>query len=155
MEASHPKVRKRSRNQAARSCSRNVGAGTRQSCKCVSLIHCFSRVNHCRHSRTSRSPASSPMPMPVTPLAAMLTDSVAVVAALFEAEGGDGVGVPSRVCRAVIAGNASNPIYVGDRWIMLKGAHKGKGRFGDVAGSGAATWFAGADEAIFLAAPRS
>ena len=26
-----------------------VGAGTRQSCRWISLIHCFSRVNHCRH----------------------------------------------------------------------------------------------------------
>src|SRR5450432_2810366 len=76
MEASHPAARSCSRNHWARSCSRNVGAGTRQSWRWVSLIHCFSRVNHCRHSRTPRSSANSPILNPAAAFDAMWSNPV-------------------------------------------------------------------------------
>src|ERR1035441_7714293 len=77
MLASQPYDRNCSRNQAARSCSRKVGAGTRQSCTWTSLIHCFSRVKNCKHSRTPWWSASSVRFVPVNAvLAAMLPASV-------------------------------------------------------------------------------
>src|ERR1039458_6439502 len=77
MDVFHPNERNCSRNHAARSCSRKVGAGTRQSCTWTSLIHCFSRVKNCKHSRTPGWSASSVTFVPVNAeLAAMLAASV-------------------------------------------------------------------------------
>src|SRR5260370_16020800 len=51
MRAMQPRARNWASIHSARFCSKNVGAGMRQSCKCWSLIHCFSRANHWRASR--------------------------------------------------------------------------------------------------------
>src|SRR5713101_6047386 len=51
MRAMQPRARNCASIHSARFCSKNVGAGMRQSCKCCSLIHFFSRANHCRASR--------------------------------------------------------------------------------------------------------
>src|SRR5258706_15176003 len=51
MRATQPRARNCASIHSARFCSKNVGAAMRQSCKCCSLIHCFSRANHCRASR--------------------------------------------------------------------------------------------------------
>src|SRR5229473_1612008 len=51
MRATQPRARNCASIHSARFCSKKVGAEMRQSCKCCSLIHCFSRANHCRASR--------------------------------------------------------------------------------------------------------
>src|SRR5260370_22683881 len=51
MRATQPRARNCGSIHSARFCSKKVGAGMRQSCKCCSLIHCFSRANHWRASR--------------------------------------------------------------------------------------------------------
>src|SRR5216684_2644932 len=51
MRATQPRARNCASIHSARFCSKKVGAGVRQSCKCCSLIHCFSRANHWRASR--------------------------------------------------------------------------------------------------------
>src|ERR1051326_254217 len=77
MNASQPRARNCSRNQAARSCSMKVGAGTRQHWSCRSLIHCFSRVKNCKASRTPGRSASSLTLIPAALEAPILSASVA------------------------------------------------------------------------------
>src|SRR5260370_36170782 len=45
-----PSARSSASSHSARRDSKKVGAGMRQSCRCCSLIHCFSRTNHCSAS---------------------------------------------------------------------------------------------------------
>src|SRR5258708_2815635 len=59
MRATQPRARNCASIHSARFCSKNVGAGMRQSCKCCSLIHCFSRANHWRASRIGAELAHS------------------------------------------------------------------------------------------------